>query len=153
MANIQDDFLRRATAAAAQAEHIFPEYAACEAALESGWGLSQLAVLGNNLFGQKQRYGAPPGADTMTLPTREYIKGAWVTTVAPWTKFPDWNACFHERMDLLMRLSHQYPHYKSALAARDGETFIIQVSKTWSTDPDRAGKVLSLHDYHRFSFV
>ncbi len=51
---IQDEFLSKACAAARSAGHIFPEYAACEAALESGWGMSGLAQKANNLFGQKQ---------------------------------------------------------------------------------------------------
>ena len=51
---LQDSFLRQAAAAAHTAGHIFPAYAACEAALESTWGQSRLARQANNLFGQKQ---------------------------------------------------------------------------------------------------
>ncbi len=50
----QDSFLRQASAAARAAGHIFPDYAACEAALESTWGRSRLAREANNLFGQKE---------------------------------------------------------------------------------------------------
>jgi flagellum-specific peptidoglycan hydrolase FlgJ len=152
MGQLQDDFLRAAAAAATAAGHPFAEYAACEAALESAWGLSKLAVLGNNLFGQKQAHPAPPGAVTLTLPTREYLHGSWVAILATWVKFPDWSTCFHARMGLLQCPSRVYPHYSAALAAPTGEIFIDEVSKTWSTDPDRAGKVLTIHDLHRSAF-
>ena len=52
MTDEQRQFL--AKAAAAQARHVFPEMAACEAALESGFGKSGLAREDNNLFGMKQ---------------------------------------------------------------------------------------------------
>jgi flagellum-specific peptidoglycan hydrolase FlgJ len=75
-----------------------------------------------------------------------------VVVQANWVKFPDWAACFRERMALLRSLSEAYPHYKVALGAATGELFITEVSKTWSTDPDRAGKVLSVFDVHRAAF-
>ena len=58
----QDSFLRQASAAARAAGHIFPDYAACEAALESTWGQSRLAREANNLFGQKQSAEGNPKA-------------------------------------------------------------------------------------------
>lgn len=149
----QQQFLIRAAEAARTAGHLFPEYAACEAALESGWGLSRLAVEANNLFGQKQSHPPLPGTETLTLPTREFLRGVWVTVQANWVKFPGWAACFRERMALLQALSDSYPHYREALAATTGEAFITAVSRTWSTDPARAGKVLTVHDHHRDAFT
>ncbi|HEX3438630.1 MAG TPA: glucosaminidase domain-containing protein [Pseudacidobacterium sp.] len=152
MGEWQGKFLSRARDAAAAAGHIFPEYAACEAALESGWGLSQLATEANNLFGQKQAHPALKGTETVSLPTREYLHGAWTTVQASWIKFASWQACFEERMRLLRNLAATYPHYSAALAAKTGDEFIHEVSKSWSTDPQRAGKVLSVYDYHRAIF-
>lgn len=149
MGSVQEQFLMKATAAARAAGHLFPEYAACEAALESGWGMSHLAAEANNLFGQKQAHPPLAGTDTVSLRTREYLHGAWVSVQANWVKFPDWSACFRERMALLQSLSAAYPNYKAALQASSGEQFITEVSKTWSTDPSRAGKVLAVHDCHR----
>jgi uncharacterized FlgJ-related protein len=54
MNSLQRDFLDRASAEAVKASHPFPQMAACEAALESSWGNSQLAREGNNLFGMNQ---------------------------------------------------------------------------------------------------
>ena len=151
--SIQSDFLLRAASAAAVAKHVFPEFAACEAALESGWGNSELANQANNLFGQKQSHPPIAGSGTLMLPTREFLHGSWVTVQANWTKFPDWSACFTARMQLLERLSPDFPHYAAALAATNGEQFITQVSMSWSTDPQRAGKVLSIYDAHKDVFA
>jgi flagellum-specific peptidoglycan hydrolase FlgJ len=127
--------------------------AACEAALESSWGNSQLARDDFNLFGMKQH--AHPVFGTMTLPTREWIgkekdtqdgnPDGWIQVTASWVKYPDWRACFADRLATLERLSNVLPHYKAALEAPDAQTYITEVSKTWSTDPRRAEKVLSIY--------
>lgn len=153
MGALQQEFLTKAVAAARAAGHIYPEYAACEAALESAWGLSRLAVEANNLFGQKQSHPPLDRTETLSLPTREFLHGAWVVVQAAWVRFPDWTACFRERMTLLRRLEAAWPHYRAALAATTGEQFITEVSHTWSTDPARAGKVLALFDAHQAFFT
>ncbi len=137
------EFLPKAAAAARAAGHIYPEYAACEAALESAWGASALALQANNLFGQKQCH--PPRGASLSLPTREYLHGAWTTVQAQWIVFSDWQDCFAHRMTLLRSLENGYPHYRAALAAGSGEQFVSQVSKSWSTDPARAAKVLAIY--------
>jgi flagellum-specific peptidoglycan hydrolase FlgJ len=151
--SVQSDFLRKAAAAARMSGHVWPEYAACEAALESGWGRSLLAVEANNFFGQKQSHPPLGNTATLTLPTREFLHGSWVTVQANWTKFADWQQCFTARMELLRRLGRAYPHYAAALAAKTGEEYVVEVSKSWSTDPDRAGKVLAVYDAHRDAFA
>jgi flagellum-specific peptidoglycan hydrolase FlgJ len=150
---LQDNFLRNASAAARAAGHIFPEYAACEAALESTWGQSRLAREANNLFGQKQSVENIEGAGTLALPTQEFLHGRWVTVVAQWARFADQAACFRARMALLRRLEHSYPAYGRALAATTGEAFIEEVSRAWSTDPQRSQKVLAIHRQHCASFL
>jgi flagellum-specific peptidoglycan hydrolase FlgJ len=144
----EGEFLEKACAAARAAGHVWPEFAACEAALESAWGGSALAVQGNNLFGQKQAHPPLAGTETMELPTREFIRDAWVTVPARWVKFTDWCGCFTERMRLLRGLSAAYPHYAEALAATTGEAYVEAVSKSWSTDPQRAAKVLAVYRQH-----
>lgn len=149
----QTEFLLRATAAARSAGHLFPDYAACEAALESGWGFSRLATEANNLFGQKQAHPPLHGTETFMLSTREFLHGAWVAVQAAWVKFPDWESCFRERVALLRSLAAAWPNYEAALRATTGEQFITEVSRTWSTDPARAGKVLAIYDGHRGAFT
>ncbi len=140
----QKNFLREAAAAAAKAGHVFALMAACESALESAYGKSLLAVQDKNLFGMKQHRSAIWG--THILPTREFENGEWITTSASWVSYPDWASCFADRMATLNRLASVYPHYQAALAASDAETYVTEVSKTWSTDPDRAAKVLAIYN-------
>jgi flagellum-specific peptidoglycan hydrolase FlgJ len=147
---LQETFLIRARAAAGAAGHVFPEFAACEAALESAWGQSKLAIEANNLFGQKQSH--PPLGEGIQLPTKEYAHGAWLTVPALWAKFADWQGCFAARMALLERLSTAYPAYAAALAAKEGAEFVTLVSQRWSTDPNRGAKVLQVWQVHRRVF-
>jgi flagellum-specific peptidoglycan hydrolase FlgJ len=129
-------WLENAADEATTAAHIFPAMAACEAALESNFGKSELAIEGNNLFGMKaykhEIYG------TLTLPTKEYEHSEWVVVDANWVKYPTLAACFSDRMATLVRLEHAYPHYAAALAATDPVTYVTEVSRNWSSDPARA---------------
>ncbi len=146
MNDLQLNFLQRAIAEAVRANHPFAPMAACEAALESSWGNSQLARMANNLFGMKEHMH--PVYGTMTLPTREFLNGSWEVVNAQWVQYPDWRSCFCDRLATLERLANVYPHYKAALAATDAESYINEVSATWSTDPGRADKCLSI--YHKY---
>ena len=136
----KSDFFNKAIPEALASGHVWPEYAVCEAALESGWGASELATAANNLFGQKQG-GSTEMLDVIEIPTREFLNGKWCTVTATWPKFPDWQASFRSRMSVLNRLAI----YAPALSAPDGETFIRLVSQHWATDPQRAQKVLDTY--------
>jgi flagellum-specific peptidoglycan hydrolase FlgJ len=139
-------FLRRALAEATKAQHIFPEMAACEAALESHFGESVLAIQDNNLFGMKAHRHMNPAYGVVNLPTREFENSEWIQTEASWCKYPDWASCFADRITTLKRLASVYPHYAHALEAGSGVTYVREVSQTWSTDPARADKVLTIYD-------
>jgi hypothetical protein len=135
MNDLQRQFLDRATSEAVKANHPFPQMTACEAALESKYGNSQLAREGNNLFGMKEHQHNVYGK--INLPTREWsaTKGWMQVPGADWEKYPDWRACFCDRLVTLEKLSNAYAHYKAALDAKDAKTYIVQVSESWSTDP------------------
>ncbi|HWR15181.1 MAG TPA: glucosaminidase domain-containing protein [Terriglobales bacterium] len=123
------------------ANHPFPEMAAAEACLESCFGKSHLAVDGHNLFGVKQH--AHPIYDTIVIPTREFIDGQWVIDGnTAWVKYPSFKESFEDRVATLKRLAPKYPHYKAALEAKNPIAFITEVSKTWSTDPQRGDKCI-----------
>jgi len=138
-------FLAKCKQAAMNLGLSWPGYVAAEAALESRYGTSQLAVQAMNLFGMKMHKGTPI-EDTLALPTKEFINGQWISTVAHWMKYPDWEACLRDRQATLLRLAPTYPSYQAALDASDGETFVREVSSTWSTDPHRADKVLEIYN-------
>lgn len=147
----REDFIQTTFQQAKQSSHIFADYATCEAALESNFGSSKLAIEGNNLFGTKQH--RHPEFGDLIIPTNEFLDGKWVVVSADWIKYPTLAACFEDRMETVRRLATMYPHYAAALAAPDGSSFVIQVSQTWSTDPRRAQKVLSIYDQFKSLFV
>ena len=136
-------FIFDAMAAAEQANHIFPEAAACEAAEESGYGSSSLARLDNNLFGMKQH--RHPIYSDVRLPTREYLGSEWELVEADFIKYPSWSACMTDRMQTLVTLAPYYPNYKAALRATCALEYIVQVSQSWSTDPNRATAVIQIY--------
>ena len=140
----QKTWVLMTAAQAFNALHIYPTMAACEAALESAYGTSQLARLGNNLFGTKQHLH--PVCGTLSLPTKEFLDNEWVECTADWIEYPNVPACFADRMATLMRLRMAYPHYNSALMAATATQYIREVSATWSTDPNRADKVLAIYN-------
>jgi flagellum-specific peptidoglycan hydrolase FlgJ len=128
--------------AAALAKHVYPEMAACEAALESSFGQSELAREGRNLFGLKLHRHSLHGY--LAIPTKEFLGGEWVVQNAQWMKYDTIEECFEDRMATLQRLAGAYPHYAAALVARDAIGYVTEVSKTWSTDPERAAKVIAI---------
>jgi len=138
------EFIRKATNAAHDAGCAFCLMVACEAALESNYGTSGLAISDNNLFGMKQH--RHPLYGTAMLPTNEFINGEWERVEAAFVQYPDWAACFADRLATLKALQHAYPHYAEALNAQSAEDYIIAVSKTWSTDPGRANKILAIYN-------
>lgn len=139
----QTAFLKKAYSAALSAGHIFPGAAAAEAALESAWGTSGLATRANNLFGLKKSIGWT--GKTVSIPTREFINGAWTTQPATWPVFSTWTECMTARMNTLHRVSR----YASSLSATSPEQFITLVSSQWATDPNRGTQVLAIYRAHR----
>jgi flagellum-specific peptidoglycan hydrolase FlgJ len=140
----QREWILTTAAAAAEAKHIFPRMAACEAALESGFGSSALARQANNLFGMKQHQH--PAYGTVMLPTREFFDGEWTVETDAFVKYGTLEECFEDRMETLARLAPHYPHYAAAIAAADDETYVTEVSKSWSSDPAKASKVIAIFD-------
>jgi flagellum-specific peptidoglycan hydrolase FlgJ len=134
------DFFSRAVPSAIASGHPWPLYAVCEAALESAWGESELAKVANNLFGQKSGFSTE-GLPTIEIQTREVLNGTTCIVPATWPKFPDWAASFKARFALLQRSTL----YAPALSASTGDDFIRLVSEHWSTDPQRAIKVLETY--------
>jgi flagellum-specific peptidoglycan hydrolase FlgJ len=156
-------FLLTAYKAAQDACHPFPDYAACEAALESAYGTSGLTLQTNDLFGQKYPTWHPVPYSRIKMMTHEWDKaeGKMITVPAYWPVFPDYKTAFVERMVLLKRLAKQEPGYAAGLRIAenpdakpsDGAQFVIEVSKNWSTDPDRAKKVIAIHDAWTALFI
>lgn len=178
--NANEQFLLNMRDAAKSAGHIWPEYAACEVAIESGWGQSYLSKQANNLFGQKAPARLQPGQRVISLETTEIVHGISERVMAEWLMFENAAECFRARMALLNRLPD---YYYEALHATSGAFFVRDVSGSWvavhagsmagnqsnlfefsdgwyrwiegrwSTNPARAKLVLETYDAHSSIFA
>lgn len=114
-----------------------------QAALESNWGNSELAIKANNLFAIKAGYTWT--GETIHLPGNEWhYKTGWYQEDSTWRKYQNWTDCimdyaaiiggtswFH---DALRFLDHPSLYLKALLA--DGS------QPGWATDPQYYSKVI-----------
>ncbi len=114
-----------------------------QAALESAWGESSLAKAGNNLFGIKA--DSLWRGQTLTLNTKEFIKGQWVVVPALWRKYPSWQASIDDHAAFLKR----NPRYKACFACTSAPAFAKALAQAgYATDPTYADKVIGLIKQH-----
>ena len=150
----QDSFLRQASAAARAAGHIFPDYAACEAALESTWGRSRLAREANNLFGQKQsaEHANRHRHDRHThagIPQRPL--GHRHRAMGPLRRSGSLLPCPHgARSTASSRAIPPTPAHSPPPPAKSSSK---RSHAPGPTDPQRAAKVLAIHRQHCASFL
>lgn len=118
-----------------------------QAALESSWGRSELATKGCNLFGVKADKAWK--GDVLLMPTREFIKGQWVTVEARWRRYAGWRECLDDHA--LFLLNNQ--RYRGAFAhAHDGREFARAVAAAgYATDPQYAAKIISVIDARKLT--
>jgi flagellar rod assembly protein/muramidase FlgJ len=111
-----------------------------QAALESGWGSSALAVQAMNLFGvkaDKAWHGA-----TVSMPTNEFINGKKVMVSALWRKYASWDECLSDHARFLVvnrRYAPAFQHCDNA------EAFALAIAAAgYATDPQYAAKVIAV---------
>ena len=118
-----------------------------EAALESGWGSSLLALQAKNLFGVKaDRSWKGP---VWTMNTREFTKyNGWVMVPADWRSYATWADCISDHAAFLRSNSR----YSSAFNFTTGKAFAVEVAKAgYATDPNYATKISAVIDSHNLS--
>lgn len=115
-----------------------------QAALESGWGGSELAQRGKNLFGVKV-YPGWEGA-SMQLPTREYLEEKWVTVQAQWCVYLSWKESITDHARFLFA----QPKYSQALKVRAMPVaFALELQRAvYATDPQYASKIAQIIKAH-----
>jgi flagellar rod assembly protein/muramidase FlgJ len=107
-----------------------------QAALESGWGESGLTKTANNLFGIKA--DSLWRGETVTLDTKEFIRGKWVVVPAKWRKYSTWQASVDDHAAFLKR----NPRYKDCFLCVSSQAFARALLKAgYATDPDYADKL------------
>jgi flagellar rod assembly protein/muramidase FlgJ len=140
------EFIMRLTMAAlasAKATGVPASITIAQAALESAWGESGLAKTANNLFGIKadSLWRGP----TLTMNTKEFIKGHWVAVPALWRKYPSLQASIDDHAAFLKR----NPRYKACFACTTAQAFAKALSQAgYATDPAYADKVIGLIKQH-----
>lgn len=118
---------------------VLPSLTIAQAILESGWGSSQLAKLGNNLFGIKAN-SAWKGR-TITLPTREYLNKRWVTVNAKWRKY---NSQADSVKDHALFLK-QNQRYKAVLGETDYKEACKKIKAAgYATDPNYTNLLINI---------
>lgn len=129
--------------AAYQETNVPVSFTIAEAALESGWGESQLAKEGKNLFGVKADKSWD-GA-TIVMKTREFRHGQWVMEDAHWRKYSSWQACMVDHGKFL----RTNPRYEECFQCDGGEDFARAVARCgYATDPDYATKLIATMKAH-----
>lgn len=137
------EFFERVRELAAGVPGLSPEGTAAHAANESGYGISQLALIHNNLWGIKAT-GSWQGA-TIKLPTWEVVNGVRIETSAVWRAYDDWRHCIEDYGDIIRRL---YPF--AAKNAGNPTSFLAGLFLVgpykWATDPNAFHKALGILD-------
>ena len=122
---------------------VYASFCIAEAALESGWGSSQLAVQGYNLFGVKA--DSSWTGDTITFRTREFLNKQWVFVNALWRKYDSWLGSFTDHANFL----HQNERYSSAFDTTTVEDFVNAIANDgYATDPLYASKIITIINIH-----
>ena len=137
IAAVKDD----AMVSAAQTQ-VYASFAIAEAAIESAWGASKLAIQGHNLFGVKADRAWT--GDTIGFRTREYLNSQWVFVNALWRMYPSWLGSFTDHAAFL-----QHKRYAKAFLASNVDDFTIAVANAgYATDPLYANKIIILINQH-----
>jgi hypothetical protein len=118
-----------------------------QAALESGWGESQLTKLAFNLFGIKADSSWP--GEFVEMPTQEFEDGKFVTVNARFRKYANWQGSIDDHAVFLLR----NPRYKPAFDHTDNaDEFARAIAAAgYATDPAYATKLSDLIRTHNLS--
>ena len=113
---------------------------------ESGWGQSELAVSGHNLFGIK---GTGP-AGSQSLPTQEYENGQWVTIQAPFRAYHNVTESIEDHGELLATSGY----YTRAMANRDKpDAFANALTGVYATNPQYGQDLIQImKQFHLYRY-
>ncbi|MBB3660008.1 hypothetical protein FHX15_005277 [Rhizobium sp. BK650] len=108
-----------------------------QAIVETGWGKHTIGSA-KNLFGIK---GKGP-AGSVTVPTKEYVNGQWITIEAPFAKYNSFEESIVEHARFFLRNKR----YAKALSVKDdAEAFAREIHKAgYATGPDYASQLIKL---------
>lgn len=112
-----------------------------QAILESNWGESKLTQQANNLFGMKGR--GPAGS--VTMPTREYISGQWMTVQAAFRAYNTWEESIPDHSTLILNGTRDKPTRYHGVLGEDFRTACYEIWRGgYATDPEYPEKLIGL---------
>lgn len=124
---------------------LFPSVLIAQAALESGWGQSELSKVANNLFGVKA--GNAWKGRSVVMPTREVVKGESKMVNGRFRAYDDAKDSIADRNQFLK----ENPRYSKAgvFSAKTPEEQAIALQAAgYATDPGYAKSIISLINKH-----
>lgn len=139
----QQQFLLDMYEEAKIANHKWPQAAAAESVVETGWG-AHIPANSFNVLGIKA-YRGWTGPIVGATGTEQNTDGSWTGPQADqWCVFPTYAACFAEQMLIL-----QEPRYAAAMEAPTVEAYIVAECAIWSTGQQKGQAVLATLNAHR----
>lgn len=139
---------RAAVMAVSNEYGIYPSIQMAQAALESGWGTSQLSTKANNYFGVK--WGGS-GA-YVAMPTQEYVNGHYITVTEKFAKYNSVRESLEGNARLLANgLSWNHNYYSGAWRSKASnyKEAAYGLQGKYATAPDYAAKLIRvIETYH-----
>lgn len=124
--------------------NLYPSVMLAQAALESGWGTSQLTLQANNYFGIKGSYNG----QSVSMPTSEYdANGQLYTTDANFRKYPSAKASMTDNAKLLRNGISSDPTYYSGTWRENAVTYADAANAltgTYATAPTYGATLITL---------
>lgn len=121
--------------------------------LESGYGSTELALKGNNFFGMKEVLSGNTwpgttwdGKSTITINTKEYYNGEWVTISAKFRKYPAVKYSIEDHSAYLLgAMNGALPRYAGLSGCTDYKK-AAQIIKNggYATDPNYVDKLVNI---------
>ena len=123
-----------------------------QAILESDWGRSKLAVQGNNLFGIKGNYKG----NSITVETKEYINGKWITVDAQFAKYPDQETSVEEHGVFFSSTKWREDNYSHVFGETDYKKAVRAIlppkaKSGYATDNNYDTKIINIIEQYNLS--
>lgn len=140
----QTDFLNKIKKGAIDGwknHKVLPSISGAQAALESAWGESGLAVKGNNLFGIKGKYNG----QSVIMETSEFIDNKWIKVDAEFRKYPSWNESVEDHGNFFTSTEWRKGNYSKVVGATNYKQAAQELSNAgYATDPGYPGKLINI---------
>ena len=125
---------------------ILASLTAAQALIESNKGNSGLTRKANNLFGMKGEYNG----QSITMPTKEFVNGAYITINAKFRKYPSWAESIADHSGLFNRSSR----YANLRGCTDYKQACINVQRDgYATSPTYTSTLTrSIENYRLYNW-